>query len=44
MWETLEVTKKENFALLTLNRPEALNALNTRMALELVAAVELPGR
>jgi len=41
MWETLEITKKERYALLTLNRPEALNALNTLMAQELVQALEL---
>ena len=37
-WETLLVEKKEHFCWIKLNRPEALNALNTQMAKDLIAA------
>lgn len=40
IWETLDVIKKEHYALVTLHRPEALNALNTQMAWELVEVME----
>lgn len=35
-WETLEVVKKEQYAIITLNRPSALNALNSQMAQEII--------
>ncbi|HSW35792.1 MAG TPA: enoyl-CoA hydratase-related protein [Candidatus Limnocylindrales bacterium] len=40
MWETLVVTRQNHCALVTLNRPEALNALNTQMALDIIAVME----
>ncbi|MFE5833903.1 enoyl-CoA hydratase [Streptomyces sp. NPDC056488] len=39
-YETILVERKERVALVTLNRPEALNALNLRVMEEVVAAVE----
>ncbi len=39
-WKTLLLEKKEHFCWVKLNRPEALNALNTQMAKDLVAALQ----
>jgi enoyl-CoA hydratase/carnithine racemase len=39
-WETLLLEKKEHFCWIKLNRPEALNALNTQMAKDLTAALQ----
>lgn len=39
-WKTLLLEKKEHFCWMKLNRPEALNALNTQMALDLIAAAQ----
>ncbi len=39
-WKTLLVEKKEHFCWIKLNRPEALNALNTQMARDLIAALQ----
>ncbi len=39
-WETLIVEKKEHFCWIKLNRPEAMNALNTQMAKDLVSALQ----
>ncbi|GBF33849.1 enoyl-CoA hydratase [Desulfocucumis palustris] len=38
-YETLKITRAGNIAVLSFNRPDALNALNTRMALELPRAL-----
>jgi enoyl-CoA hydratase len=38
--ETLRIEKEGHFCWLKLNRPEAMNALNTQMARELIAAAE----
>ncbi len=38
-YETLLVEKRDNVGIITLNRPEALNALNTRLMDELTAAL-----
>lgn len=40
MWETIAVEKKEHFAVVTLNRPDALNALSTQMARDMVSVME----
>jgi enoyl-CoA hydratase/carnithine racemase len=40
MWETIDVVKKDHYAVVTLNRPEALNALSTQMAQDLIAVME----
>lgn len=39
-YETILVEQRDRVVLITLNRPEALNALNTRLMHELVGAVE----
>jgi len=39
-WKTLLMEKKEHFCWIKLNRPEALNALNTQMAKDLIAAAQ----
>jgi enoyl-CoA hydratase/carnithine racemase len=39
-WKTLVLEKKEHFCWIKLNRPEALNALNTQMARDLIAALQ----
>jgi enoyl-CoA hydratase/carnithine racemase len=39
-WETLLLEKKEHSCWIMLNRPEALNALNTQMAKDLIAALQ----
>ena len=39
-WKTLLLEKKEHFCWIKLNRPEALNALNTQMARDLIAALQ----
>jgi enoyl-CoA hydratase/carnithine racemase len=36
LWDTVEVVKKDHFAVVTLNRPDALNALNTQMAKDII--------
>lgn len=38
--ETLTLERKEHFCWIRLNRPDALNALNTQMAKDLIAAAE----
>ncbi|MFS0823925.1 enoyl-CoA hydratase/isomerase family protein [Bacillus sp. 1P02SD] len=35
-FETIHLEKKQNIAILTLNRPDSMNAMNTQMALELI--------
>ncbi|MCW3488779.1 enoyl-CoA hydratase/isomerase family protein [Dethiobacter alkaliphilus] len=40
MWETIEVTKREHYAIVTLNRPDALNALSTQMAKDIIAVMD----
>lgn len=40
MWETVAVTKKERYAVVMLNRPDALNALSTQMARDLVSVMD----
>ena len=39
-WETILLEKKEHFCWIKLNRPEAMNALNTQMAQELTSAAQ----
>ncbi len=39
-WETLVLEKNEHFCWIKLNRPGAMNALNTQMAKDLVAALQ----
>ncbi|QQG48836.1 MAG: enoyl-CoA hydratase/isomerase family protein [archaeon] len=39
-YETLVVSKEGSLGVIALNRPEALNALNTKMVTELIAALE----
>ena len=39
-WKTLLLEKKEHFCWIKLNRPEAMNALNTQMAKDLIAAFQ----
>ena len=41
--ETLRVEKEGHFCWLKLNRPEAMNALNTQMAKDLIAVRYTPG-
>lgn len=43
MWETVEVTKKDHYAIVTLNRPDALNALSTQMARDIIAVMNQLG-
>ena len=38
MWETIEVQKQDHYAVMTLNRPDALNALSTQMAQDIIDA------
>ena len=38
-YETIVVTKEDSIGMITLNRPEALNALNTKMVTELLDAL-----
>ena len=38
--ETIIVEKKEHFCWIKLNRPEALNALNTQMAKEIASVAQ----
>jgi enoyl-CoA hydratase/carnithine racemase len=40
MWETIDVMKKEHHAVVTLNRPDALNALSTQMAHDIIEVME----
>ncbi|MDW7651809.1 MAG: enoyl-CoA hydratase-related protein [Bacillota bacterium] len=40
MWETVEVVVKEHYAVVTLNRPDALNALSTQMAKDIIAVMD----
>jgi enoyl-CoA hydratase/carnithine racemase len=39
-YETIKVENKVGVAVVTLDRPEALNALNTKMAVELISALD----
>ena len=39
-WKTLLLEKKEHFCWIKLNRPDALNALNTQMARDLIAVLQ----
>jgi len=39
MGETIELVRKEHYAIVIFNRPEALNALSTQMACDLVAVL-----
>jgi len=39
MGETIELVRREHYAIVIFNRPEALNALSTQMACDLVAAL-----
>lgn len=39
-YETIAVERRERIAIITLNRPKALNALNSRMAAEVLAALK----
>lgn len=39
MWETVDVVVKEHWAVVTLNRPDALNALSTQMAKDIIAVM-----
>ncbi|GHH96595.1 enoyl-CoA hydratase-related protein [Neobacillus kokaensis] len=42
-YETIKLewdAKKQGIAVLSLNRPESMNALNTKMAIEIIAAIE----
>ena len=38
-YDTIIVSKEEAIGIITLNRPEALNALNTKMVTELIDAL-----
>ena len=40
MWETVEVAKRDHYAIVTLNRAEALNALSTQMAKDIIAVMD----
>ena len=39
-WETIGLEKKENIGVLTLNRPERMNAFNEKMEAEVVQALQ----
>lgn len=36
MWETVKVERRDHYAVVTLNRPDALNALSTQMAKDII--------
>ncbi|MBS4032670.1 MAG: enoyl-CoA hydratase/isomerase family protein [Clostridiales bacterium] len=36
MWDTVDVIRRDHYAIITLNRPDALNALSTQMARDMV--------
>ncbi len=40
MWETVDVARQDHYAVVALNRPDALNALNTQMARDIIAVME----
>lgn len=40
MWETIAVERKDRFAVVTLNRPDALNSLSTQMARDVISVME----
>ena len=40
MWETVEVAKRDHYAIVTLNRPDALNALSTQMAKDIISVMD----
>jgi enoyl-CoA hydratase/carnithine racemase len=40
LWETIEVVRQNHHAVVILNRPEALNALNTQMARDIIAVMD----
>jgi len=40
LWKTLEVVRQEHYAIVTMNRPDALNALSTQMAADLIAVMD----
>ena len=40
MYQTLRYEKQENIGILTINRPEALNALNSQVLADLDAALD----
>jgi len=39
-WDTVQFSREENIAIIAFNRPEAANAINTRMALDITSALE----
>lgn len=39
MWQTVELAQREHYAIVSFNRPEALNALSTQMASDLTAVL-----
>jgi len=44
MWENVKLEKEDNIAILTIDRPKALNALNTKTLLELKEAIDFISR
>ena len=36
MWDTVDVIRQDHYAIITLNRPDALNALSTQMARDII--------